>query len=172
MKKTVYLIRHAKSSWSDSSLKDFDRPLNERGKRDAKFMADEFGRKVSHVDLVLCSAAKRAKKTCKKLFQPPGPAAKDIIYSKDLYHASSDELLAIIQKQADSVHSLAIVGHNPGLTDLANEIGNVRIDNLPTTGIIAFTFDVEKWKNILPATGSLLFFDYRKRFREKAINEQ
>lgn len=168
--KTIYLIRHAKSSWSDPSLQDFDRPLNSRGKRDVKMMTAILSERTKKIDLILTSKAKRAQATTDVITNGNGVNYKEIVKEDRLYHASSKKIGKIISKQSDQFNSLAIVGHNPGLTELANELGsNVRIDNLPTTGILAFEFDTEKWGNILKKDGILLFFEYPKRHKAKKV---
>ncbi len=167
--KTIYLIRHAKSSWSDPSLQDFDRPLNSRGKRDVKMMTSILSDKIKKIDLILTSKAVRALSTTEVITNGNGVKYKEIQKEGKLYHASSKKIRKLIGKQSDQFDSLAIIGHNPGLTDLANEIGNVRIDNLPTTGILAFEFDSEKWENTLKKGGNLLFFEYPKRHKAKKV---
>ncbi len=168
--RTLYIIRHAKSSWSDPGLTDFERPLNERGKRDVKVMAKRLGKRISTIDLLLSSTAVRAKKTTKKIIDKSDIEFGEIKYIDQLYHAPEHQIIKIIESVAESVQSLAIVGHNPGLTNICNDIGNVQIDNLPTTGILAFEFAIEKWENILSEDGKLLFFDYPKRYKVKKFN--
>lgn len=163
--KRVYLIRHSKSSWSDPSLSDFERPLNNRGNNDAPMMAEKMREKVGSVDLILSSTAVRAKETLNQFIQEDGIEYKELMYDDRLYHAPKDRILRKISDVDEKYESVAIVGHNPGLTDLANSFSNVTIDNLPTTGIFAVEFEIEKWKNILNHSGSLLFFDYPKRYK-------
>lgn len=163
--KTVYLIRHAKSSWSNPDLKDFERPLNSRGERDAKMMAKQLKEKVKSFDLVLSSTAVRAKETSGILFSDKHLHADDIQFEKDLYHASAKKIRKFIAETSDDLKNLVIVAHNPGLTELANEFSNVKIDNIPTTGILAIEFDIKKWEKILKEEGSLLFFDYPKKYK-------
>jgi len=167
--KTIYLIRHAKSSWSDPSLQDFDRPLNSRGNRDVKMMTSILSNKTKNIDLILTSKAKRALATTEVITNGNGVNYKEIIKEDRLYQASSKKISKLISKQNNKFDSLAIVAHNPGLTELANELGGVKIDNLPTTGILAFKFDTEKWANITKKDGKLLFFEYPKLHKAKKV---
>ena len=165
MMKRVYLIRHSKSSWSNPSLSDFERPLNNRGSNDAPLMAEKLREKVGDIDLILSSTAVRARATTEVITGEKGITYKEMRFDDRLYHAPHDRIVKKIADVEEEFDSIAIVGHNPGLTDLANDFANVTIDNLPTTGILAVEFAIEKWKDILKTSGSLLFFDYPKRYR-------
>lgn len=163
--KRVFLIRHAKSSWSDPGLTDFDRPLNNRGYSDGPLMARKLAEKVGGVDCIYSSTAKRAIETTNFFVEEQQFNFSELIMEDQLYHASAKKILEIISTADNSHSSLAIVGHNPGLTQLANDFSNVTIDNVPTTGIFAVEFEIENWENILTKNGSLLFFDYPKRYK-------
>ena len=163
--KRVFLIRHAKSSWSNPGLSDFDRPLNNRGYSDAPMMAKKLAEKIGDIDLIVSSTALRAKETAERIVADNGIDYKELEFSDRLYHASPDRILNLIADTSERYNSIAIVGHNPGLTELANNCSNVTIDNLPTTGIFAVEFSIETWDEILNSTGSLLFFDYPKRYK-------
>lgn len=167
--KKVYLIRHAKSSWSNPDIIDFERELNDRGVRDAKAVSKVLHDKVESIDLILSSTAKRAKQTKEILFKKSDKKSfyREIITDDSLYHASSKKILKTISKLSDKYESVAIVGHNPGLTELANSFSNVTIDNLPTTGVLAVEFEIGKWEKVLKKTGNLLFFEYPKRLKSK-----
>lgn len=159
--KHLYLIRHAKSSWTDSSLKDFDRILNERGERDAPKMAKHFKKKVSSPDLFISSSAKRAMKTCKIFASEFNYNLSDIIYKDELYLAPPNLIFDLILNIDDKYKSVALFGHNPGITDLANAlIENISIDNVPTCGVFAITADCKSWKDLGSCNRTFLFFDY------------
>ncbi|MBL7858657.1 MAG: histidine phosphatase family protein [Cyclobacteriaceae bacterium] len=162
--KTLYLVRHAKSSWADPDQADFERPLNERGKRDAPRMAKRLKEKEIHPDLIFSSPAKRALSTSKRM-------AKILKYPKDgiktdqkLYHASDDTLLSMIQNLKDKFECVVIVGHNPGLTDFVNSFlsEELDIDNIPTCGVVAFKLEIDAWSKATWGIGKMLFFDYPK----------
>lgn len=156
--KKLYLLRHAKSSWKEFSIKDFDRPLNKRGKRDAPFMAEQMAKKGIHPDIILCSPAKRAKSTAKHFSEK---LQADIIYNSAIYEASALTLKEIIKEAFKHYDEIMLVGHNPSLTMLTNSFTNHQIDNIPTAGIVGFEFDIQTIKG---AKTALLFFEYPKKY--------
>lgn len=160
--KTLFLIRHAKSSWSDPSLMDFDRPLNKRGKRDAPFMGKRLSEAVGGVDLFLSSSAKRAAKTAKIIAGKIGFDKRAIDFRDEIYHADVVGLLQIIRSTDAGVNSLCLVGHNYVITDLAEFLSGETLINIPTCGIVAIGFRDRGWNQISGDDGELLFFDYPK----------
>jgi phosphohistidine phosphatase len=160
--KTIYVIRHAKSSWDDLALDDFDRPLNERGKRDVPRMAKRLKEKEPAIDTVISSPANRAITTAKGIADILQLDATHIRQEPRLYHASAETMLTIVQKLTDKVDTIMLVGHNPGLTDFVNELTGESIANVPTCGMVAITFTASEWSAIRWNTGKLLFFDYPK----------
>jgi phosphohistidine phosphatase len=163
--KTVYLIRHAKSSWEDEGLSDFDRPLNERGKIDAPRMGKRLKEKNLNADLFLSSPAKRAHSTAKRIADAMGYPKEKIKTEQALYHADEDEILNVIRSLNDKNDCVVLFGHNPGLTDFVNTMNHDRkrfIDNIPTCGVAAFRFETMSWKQIDFGKGELLFFDFPK----------
>lgn len=168
--KKLYIIRHAKSSWEDPDLSDFDRPLNDRGKRDAPRMAERLKEKRLTPDIVLTSPARRAKDTCHIFCKELGFIKSKIEEKPGLYHASDDEILKVIRtlkdRTGDDEENVLIFGHNPGLTEFANMLLNGHIRNIPTAGIVAAHLKIEKWKDAKWGCGSLLFFDFPKNMKE------
>ena len=158
MKKTLYIARHAKSSWSDMSLSDFERPLNARGKRDAPFIAKLLKEKTISPDLILSSPAKRAKKTAKQYHEALGG---ELRYDERIYEASLMSLIYLVQEMFEKVDTLMIVGHNPGLTALNDSLSNESIYNIPTCGVVGIAFD----DKVAPHKGKQLFFEYPKKFQ-------
>ena len=159
--KTIYLIRHAKSSWTDASIKDFDRVLNDRGERDAPKMAKHLSKKAKSPDVFISSPAKRAKRTCKIFAAEFNYDSDNIIYYDELYLASALQILNIILTIDDKYSSAALFGHNPGITELANVlIENISIDNIPTCGVCAINADCDSWADLESCKKTLLFFDY------------
>jgi phosphohistidine phosphatase len=154
--KKLYLLRHAKSSWKDFSIRDFDRPLNKRGKHDAPMMAERMAERGLRPDVILSSPAKRAKATSKAVAKALGA---QIIYRDSIYESSATRLREIVKEAFETYDSVMLVGHNPSMTVFANSLSEHYIDNLPTTGIIGFAFDAED-RALEHAT--LLFFDYPK----------
>jgi phosphohistidine phosphatase len=161
--KTLYIIRHAKSSWDDTSLDDFDRPLNERGKKDAPRMGKRLKERSVTPDLMLSSPAKRALSTCRKIAEVLKYPEDKIKTEKSLYHASADGILKVIKDIKDK-HEV-VLGHNPGLTDFVNDFmedDNQFIDNIPTCGIVCFKIDVDFWSSVRFGEGKFEFFDFPK----------
>ena len=164
MSKTLYLVRHAKSSWDDPSLQDFDRPLNKRGKRDAPEMGHLLAKQSASPDYVISSPAKRAKKTAEAIAEAVGYPSRKIQWEQAVYHAEPPTLLKCLQQVSESYASLMVVGHNPGLTDFYNELCDEEIDNIVTTGIVCLTLAVDQWIEVtLDKTATLRWYDYPKR---------
>ena len=161
--KTLYLVRHAKSSWNFPELSDFDRPLNKRGKKNAPDMGKRLKLKGILPDLLMASPANRALTTAHKIAEKIGYPVEDIRENDGIYHSDDDTLLEIIRSTDDEIGELMLFGHNPGFTDLANLLGDQWIDNVPTCGIVAIEFDVDSWQSVIPEGGRNLFFDYPKR---------
>lgn len=164
--KTLYIIRHAKSSWSQMDLSDHDRPLNTRGKVNAPFMGRKLMEKGEHIDTFLSSTAKRAITTASCIAEAFGEKRSSIHQSSGIYHAGKRELLEHINAIDDKNDSAAIFGHNPGFTDLANYITGEWIDNIPTCGIVKIEFEVDTWAAVSGGNGRMLWFDYPKRYDE------
>jgi phosphohistidine phosphatase len=158
--KTIYLVRHAKSSWSNLSIPDFERPLNERGQKDAPSMAKRLKEKKVGIDYVISSPAVRAFTTCQEFCRILGLSEKYYKTEKQLYHADADTLLQSISELNDHHQSIMLVGHNPGITQFANMLFNTTIDNIPTTGIVAGNLNITSWEESKPGCGKLTFFDY------------
>jgi len=159
--KTLLLIRHAKSSWDDAGLSDFDRPLNDRGKKEAPRMAERLHERNIKIDAFVSSPAKRAKKTAEQ-FAKQYKKDEDIIFRTELYMAGDDVFSAIVEKLDDKYDCVAVFSHNPGITDFANVLTDARIDNIPTSGIFAVSIDTKKWSKFKDAKKNFLFFDYPK----------
>ena len=165
--KLLILVRHAKSSWEDLSLSDFDRPLNDRGKKDGPKMARRFKERNITPDLLYSSPAKRALKTC-KIFAETLKLPNSIIRTDEgLYHADAEKLLGLCRKLKDKQNVVLVFGHNPGLTEFTNLIAGENLLNIPTCGIAAVRFRVKNWKDISPAKGKLEFFDFPKKNKRK-----
>jgi phosphohistidine phosphatase len=162
--KTLYIVRHAKSSWADPNLDDFERGLNERGKADAPRMGKRLKEKDVHPDFMLSSPAKRAHSTAKRIGKILNYPKEKIKTNRLLYHADEETILSVVQTLNDKHDEVFIFGHNPGLTDFVNSIAEteVFIDNVPTCGVVAYTIPVESWNDVNWKSGKLLFFDYPK----------
>ena len=161
--KELYIVRHAKSSWSQPALEDFDRPLNPRGKRDAP----EMGRRLTKLrvlpDMVLSSPAKRAISTAQLIIDEIGFPKDNIVRDLDFLHTSVAQMVRGLKKVPDDVGTLMVFGHNPGFTDLANYFSGVAIPNIPTCGVVAIRFEVAQWTQIGEGIGNMVLFDYPKK---------
>jgi len=160
--KTLLLVRHAKSSWDQPGLSDFDRPLNERGKKDAPLMAKRLKEKSIDLDHFVSSPAKRARQSAKYFAEEFGFKKEDIKLVEDLYGATRREFLQSIQEIQDKFKTVALFSHNPGITDFASSLTNVRVDDMPTCAVFAVQSNAESWKEFMEAEKSFLFFDYPK----------
>ena len=161
--KTLYIVRHGKSSWSDPSLPDKERPLNKRGKMNAPEMGARLVDNHIKPDLMISSPAKRAKSTARRIAKVIQYPKKDIVISNELYHTGEQTMLSLIQSQKNELDIVMIFGHNPGFTDFANDLCGISIYNIPTSGIVGIKFNVDRWNLVDFRTGELLFFDYPKK---------
>lgn len=161
--KKIYLIRHAKSSWSDFSLADFDRPLNKRGKKNAPFMGKILKKKNVSPDIILSSSAKRAKKTIKAISKELGCKDK-IIFDKNLYACSTQYILNTVVELDNKIETIFIVGHNPELNMFVERFVDFN-QNIPTCGIVELEFNCQKWKDINTLNVNLKSFIYPKQFQ-------
>lgn len=159
MKKLI-LVRHAKSSWDFPDLDDFDRPLNQRGERDAPQMAERLLQNSIVPDVMITSGARRAFETA-KVFSNKLCVAHVQVNNK-LFHASSAALFQIVRALPEATKSIMIFGHNPGLTDFANAIGEIETDNISTCGIYGILWPAT-WKEIGSLKASTFIYDYPKK---------
>ncbi len=160
--KTLYMIRHAKSSW-EFDLPDEKRPLNQRGLRDADLVGKELKTLVESIDKVLCSPAERAHSTAKIVLRHLNIPDNVFNLESRLYDFGGSLVIDVIKNCDDSVDTLMIFGHNHAFTSIANFYGSESIDNVPTAGVVVIQFDVEKWKNI--NVGKTLLKIYPKSLR-------
>ena len=162
MKKLI-IIRHSKSSWKDLSLGDFHRPLNKRGKTDGPIMANFLSSKINKICFLHSSSSVRTFETSK--FFIYRIKFDQIKYDDSLYHSSSFSILNLIRNYSDNFSSVAIIAHNPGLTNLINELTNIYIDNLPTTGIAEIDFNCLKWNDISLKNSNLIEIKFPKQLK-------
>lgn len=159
--KIVLIIRHAKAE-SAFTLNDFDRPLNERGKKDAPVMAQRIADKQINIDAFISSNAKRAKTTASLFCETMGGSEDDLVLVNKLYHAAPEIFYDVIVSADDTLNTIAVFAHNPGITYFVNELCAVQIDNMPTCAVFAVSADITQWKDFAAAKKQFLFFDYPK----------
>jgi phosphohistidine phosphatase len=160
--KQLLLIRHAKSSWDQPSQKDFDRPLNDRGHKDAPEMAKRLLEKKIKIDAFLSSPAKRAITTCKYFVKAYDKKEKNIIEASKLYEPLIENFYKVIEEMDNDFETIAVFSHNPGITAFANELTIVHVDDMPTCGIFSIKVDIKKWKDFKEGEKQFWFFDYPK----------
>jgi phosphohistidine phosphatase len=166
--KTVLLVRHAKSSWEDPLVVDFERPLNERGKKDAPAMAKRVKDRQYKIDCFISSPARRARKTAKLFAEVFKYKEEKIIYKSELYHADPETFYSVIEQCGNDYNTIAIFSHNPGITYFVNELTEIKLDDMPTCAVFAVSMDGGKWKDFRKAKKQFLFFDYPKALDEAA----
>ncbi len=162
--KTLYIVRHAKSSWKNIDLPDIDRPLNKRGRRDAPFMGKILKKEGVMPDLIISSPARRACKTAKVIAQNLNYPKSKIQKDDAIYEATPGELIKLINSIPDEYIVVMLVGHNPGLTQLSNLLTGKYIENIPTTGIVEIEFNASSWNEITVNSGKLKSFEYPKKY--------
>ena len=161
--KTIYLVRHAKSSWQYPDLDDFERPLNKRGRKALIIMGKVLKNLEVTPDLIMSSPATRAAITARVIADTINYPPHKIQYTEAIYSSDQGTLLGIIKEINDSVNKAMLIGHNPGLTDLANYISDQRIDNIPTCGVFCVDFEIISWLEIGGHSGKLNFFEFPKK---------
>lgn len=160
--KKIYFIRHAKSSWKDPYLNDFDRPLNKRGKSNAPMMAQRLKEGSIFPDIIISSPALRAKKTASKIAKVLNYDEKRIVFYQELYDGGLENYLHVIRNIDNSNNSVFLFAHNPDITDMSERFGNIIIGNMPTCAIVGVSFEVDDFAKIEEKSGKALFFDFPK----------
>ena len=161
--KTITLLRHAKSSWDDSTIVDFDRPLNERGRTNSPEMAHRLRAAGIRPSLILSSPAKRAWSTAKIFAREISYPLEFLQRDRNLYHAGLKQLFDVIATQDEGFNSILVVGHNPGLTDLANELLPGLTTNMPTAAFVAVLVDTDTWDLRARRSADLIEYNYPKK---------
>ena len=156
--KTIILVRHAKSSHSFGLSSDFDRPLNDRGFREASEMGKKLFDKKTIIDQFVSSPATRAKTTAELFVEAYDRKLKEIFFVPSLYHADPDGFSEVIHDLEDKYQHVALFSHNPGITDFASSLTDSEITHMPTSSVFAVTASVDTWKDFAQAEKNFLFF--------------
>lgn len=151
--KALYLLRHAKSSWKEPGLQDFDRPLNNRGREAAPLVGQFIKKGRLRVDLVLSSPATRARQTA-ALVKESANLSAELLYDERIYEADAARLLEVVRQAAESADALMLVGHNPGMEELLELLTGER-EEMPTAALACVSLDVEKWGKVREGAGRL-----------------
>ena len=157
--KTLYLVRHAKSSWSHSELTDFDRPLNKRGYRDAPEMGRRLKARGALPEIIICSPALRARETLENMQL----AVENVVFDESVYAAATGELLTAIRTIKNDFSRAMLIGHNPSITLLAGRLSGHPVDNMPTCAIAEIGLDSDLWSKAGTCSAELLHFDYPRK---------
>jgi phosphohistidine phosphatase len=161
--KTLYLSRHAKSSWNNSNMSDHARPLNERGEQDAPRMGNRLRTRKPQPTIIISSSAVRAETTATILAEAIDYPISEIKIDERLYGAEPSNVISIIHELDDGIDCAMLVGHNPTFTDLINALSGSQIDNVPTCGMAVLRIPTNTWSKIGQIQGELLDFDYPKK---------
>ena len=163
--KKLYILRHAKSDWSDPSLDDFDRGLKKRGKNDIKLISLWLKTQDIKPDIIISSPAKRAKKTLKVLKTILNIKKEIVKFDPNIYEANVKYLVDMLSKLDDRENEVLLIGHNPSLNELTEFLSDTIITNIPTSGIVAIEFDIKSWSEIKNKKGNIIFFEYPKKLK-------
>jgi phosphohistidine phosphatase len=155
------LVRHAKSDWSQAGQPDWDRPLNARGLKDAPDMGRRLRERKLKPDLFLTSPAVRALSTATLIARELGLDASRVHQDERLYHAAPNTILAVIRDRGANARHIMVVGHNPGLTEFADQMStDRRIDHMPTCAVVTLSVDVRQWTDLDWSVGEEVDLDY------------
>ncbi|MEI8186728.1 MAG: histidine phosphatase family protein [Chlorobiaceae bacterium] len=161
--KTLYLVRHAKSDWGNALAGDFERTLNERGMKNAPFMAAILKQKKVTPELVITSPANRACTTAEIFCETLGYPKEMIQKRIEIYEGGARQLLKIVQQINESCTTVMLFGHNPTITDFSNLLAGYHIDSLVTCGVVRIDLEIKSWKDAAPDTGNLIWYEFPKK---------
>ncbi len=163
--KTIFIIRHAKSSWAELGARDFDRVLEKRGHNDAPLMAKILKEAGVQPDLIVSSPAKRAKTTALYFAKEFGMDAEQIDYQSDIYEAMETDIFNIVRDLPNTANVVLLFGHNPTLTYFSNNFNPDPIENLPTCGIVRIALNVEDWSKFSDKTARVTGLWFPKMYK-------
>jgi len=163
MQRLLTLVRHAKSNWNNAEITDFERPLNSRGLKNAPEMGKRLFNSKYEINMIISSPAVRAITTAEFIASELEFNLQNIIQDESIYEAGLNTLLKLVTELDDNIHSVMLVGHNPGFTMLCNYLTGAGIDNMPTCSIAQIQFANNSWQSVVEQSGELLNFDYPKR---------
>jgi len=160
--KTLYIGRHAKSSWDYPELPDIDRPVTEKGINNTKKVLREMQNKGICIDLLISSYAKRAYETAKIIAAGINYPVEKIDINKNIYRCDENYIFDLLYEISDNIDTIMIIGHNPTLTQFINYFIDKKFDILPTSGIVSMSFDINKWNKIAKAKPKINFILFPK----------
>lgn len=160
--KTIHIIRHAKSSWADEGMRDFDRPLNDRGERDAPIMAKRLLDRIGTVDLIVASPARRTTLTSSYFCDAFNYSKDQIKFIPTIYEAPLQALIEAVNNLPDSANEVLFIGHNYGVSELVSYLTGEHVQ-MPTCAIASIELDIEQWSWVTRLSGRLVEYDYPKK---------
>lgn len=155
--KTLYLIRHGKSSWENMSHQDYERPLLEKGKKRTRKIADFLMERNVNPDMIISSHAERAFNTAKIIAKKLGFPKEKISIDQNLYFCGSQAMENLVFGLDDQFSHVMLVGHNPDMTNFANLFLEQKFDYMPTSGVVCVEFDTSRWEQIFSVSRKILF---------------
>lgn len=161
--KTLYLLRHAKSSWNDSSLRDFDRPLNERGRAAAPLIGKHLASENLSDPTLICSPALRTRETAELVLKSANLNVEPH-FDERIYEASVRDLLLVISEIDDKRHAAILIGHNPGFEELLASLTDEH-RSMPTCALAKIVINAGSWKEVRAGEGTLEWFVTLKELR-------
>ncbi len=164
--KDVCFVRHAKSSWDHASMKDYDRPLDPRGLRDAPLMASKMRLLGLVPDIIITSGANRARSTAEFFMKEFNLPKERFLVRNELYEASPQQVYDVLMSAPDDANFVYLFGHNPTFTWVANNISGVQIDNVPTCGVVHAQANLTTWKKFKPEYAGFVGFHYPKQYQK------
>lgn len=162
--KTLYLIRHAKSSWKDVYSRDFDRSLNKRGLHDAPLIGKKLNDLNFNPGLIVSSPAARTTITSELICNETNYSFEKVLFESSIYEASTEQLKQLINSFSNQYEEIALIGHNPGLTMLSNYLTDDFISNIPTCGVVKVELEIDNWNEIIQGIGLKRDFIYPKMY--------
>ena len=161
--KTLYIVRHAKSSWEYEGIKDIDRPLKERGINDAYLISNMLQKKISTPDVFIASCANRALHTAMIFCYTFNFPLANLRISKSLFNFSDGYLIKTVKTLDDGYDSAIIFSHDHGISDFVNKFGSEILDQVPTCGVVGIKFDINNWKDI--KSGKTFLTEFPKNYK-------
>lgn len=163
--KQLTLVRHAKSSWKDPELTDFDRPLNKRGRNDLPLMAERIFAQGLLPDLIITSGANRALTTARAIKTCLNIQDDAFSIQPEVYESYSETLLYLLQNSHDQLDHIMLVGHNPGLEMLGYYLTQETVEKFPTAAVMHMHLSITNWHELAEGCAMLTWFDYPKKHR-------
>jgi phosphohistidine phosphatase len=156
--KTLYIIRHAESNRIGSITSDYERTLSMKGKKDILLITNKLIELDFNPDQVICSSSKRTVSTAQLICTEINYPLKDIIFKRSIYESSVNTLISLINSLPNNKNEIAILGHNPSITELSNYLTDELIVNMPTSSIIKIELEIDNWNEIIRGIGIQRFF--------------